>query len=739
MTSVLSSPPVPDVQILSPFPASSPTPAEIENRTDSNEADPSIFEALKSKERLFVLRVGGDMERLINERKGRVEIPTATSYQRLLVHRCSTYYRVIPESDSGSRSIWISFSLESRIPPKRISELVPVEQTKQPAIKIMSRSVQDRIRAQSQSRTGSVNGEDAESSDVEPSEAGSLGGRGGAPSRLKKALTLEQREAAYNEARSRIFMDFEEKAKEKENDMSASSSTFSLVSGSASTSGGGSSSAGDIDDSISTAPTESEFSGPVARDSKGERRNGSGTNSAGSSRSMLPPKHPSSSRNSRAPSPSITYASIYEPSPAPYDTSQVPQMQPPYGQQFMFPYSPPPPPGQGPGQGFMGPMPPYYPYSYPQPPQALPPQHHGMGSDPSGSGADPQSSGMFVPPHHPQQMVYVQYPWPPNPASGAPPPASHPGTPSHPHPHSSQQYQFAPATAPQYGYNVPAYFPSMGPPMHAPPQGQQPLQQPTHPVNMSPLPQSNDLGIRVMPPIPMNNDHTDPRGRKRGNSRTSGGSFSYAPAFGYPGPFGGPGPTSPIENGASPVGPRLNSAMRRTSGTSNGSRTPGDEASSVTSSTSSSSRTTSSQHPLPPRPDWAVGLKPNPTLHQTRPSARNGGPRNHTTSAPPVLLQPADFPPLGGGARAPPGPSGVWTSGAGKAREPVGGAHCGGGDGVVERTPSKGVGMGPKAPRLASASAPLLAPGGGSGEGGFVMQDLADGVSALALGGKEQS
>ncbi len=50
----------------------------------------------------------------------------------------------------------------SRSPSKRISELVPLEQTKQPAIKIMSRSVQDRIRAQSQSRTGSVNGEDAE-------------------------------------------------------------------------------------------------------------------------------------------------------------------------------------------------------------------------------------------------------------------------------------------------------------------------------------------------------------------------------------------------------------------------------------------------------------------------------------------------------------------------------------------------------------------------------------------------
>ncbi len=466
-------------------------------------------------------------------------------------------------------------------PAKRISELVPVEQTTQPAIKIMSRSVQDRIRALSQSRTGSVNGEDAESSDVEPSEAGSAGGRSGAPSRLKKTLTLEQREAAYNEARSRIFMDFEEKADEKENDMSASSSTFSLVSGSASTSGGGSSSAGDIEDSISTVPTESEFSGPVARDSKGERRNGSGSNSAGSSRSM-PHKHPTTSRNSRAPSPSVSYASIYEAAPvtAPYDASQVPPMQP-YAQQFIYPYSPPPPPGQGPGQGFMGPIS-YYQYSYPQPPQVLPSQHHGPSSDPSGSGADPQSSGLFIPPpHHPQQVVYMPYPWVPNPPTGAHS-ASHPGTPSLPPAHSSQ-YPFAPMSASQYGgYNVPpTYFSSMGP-MQPPPQGQQPLQQPTHP-GIAPLPQSHDLGIRVMPPTTMNNVHLDLRGRKRGNSRTNGGPLSCGPTFGYPGgPLCGSGTTSPIENGASPVGPRLNSMMRRTSGTSNGSRTPGDEASSVT-------------------------------------------------------------------------------------------------------------------------------------------------------------
>ena len=445
----------------------------------------------------------------------------------------------------------------------------------------MSRSAQDRIRAQSQSRTGSVNGEDAESSDVEPSEAGSVGGRSSAPIRSKKALTLEERAAAYNEARSRIFLDFETKTKEKDNDMSASSSTFSLVSGSASTSAGGSSSAGDMDDSISTAPTESEFSGPVARDSKSERRNESGANSAGSSRAMLPNKHPSSSRGSRASSPSLTYASIYDPgsNTVSYDASQAPPMQRPYPQQIIYHY-PPPPQEQGLGQGFVQPIP-YYSYGYPQPPP-LPP-HHASSSEPPGPTADPQTSGMFLPPaHHPQQMMYMAppYSWAPN-SPPVPPSTALSGTPSLPHPHQSQ-YSFVPPSTPQYGgYNIPPYYPPMGP-MHTPAQGQQPLPQPTHPVGMSPLLQGNDFGIRVMPPITMNNDHVDPRGRRRGNSRNGSGSFSHGPMFGCSfGVTGVTGGSSPIENNTSIVGPRLNNSMRRTSGTSNGSRTPGDEASSV--------------------------------------------------------------------------------------------------------------------------------------------------------------
>jgi len=96
------------------------------------------------------------------------------------------------------------------------------------------------------------------------------------------------------------------------------------------------------------------------------------------------------------------------------------------------------------------------------------------------------------------------------------------------------------------------------------------------------------------------------------------------------------------------------------------------------SSTSSSSQRTftssSSQHPLPARPDWAVGIKAQPTLHpahnrrhehvmnpRTMSPARNG---QRGQPAPPAL-QATDFPPLNPvspGERRPPPVVGVWTN-----------------------------------------------------------------------------
>lgn len=134
---------------------------------------------------------------------------------------------------------------------------MPAEESAQPAFKIMRRTAPGRGRQTSQ--PGSVTGDDADVSDLDPSETSSVTGGG------KRHLTIEEREAAYNEARSRIFMGFEPK---KEN--SANSSTLSLLSGSA-----GRSSAGEGDDAASSAATESEWSGPVTRDRRDSKRGGS--------------------------------------------------------------------------------------------------------------------------------------------------------------------------------------------------------------------------------------------------------------------------------------------------------------------------------------------------------------------------------------------------------------------------------------------------------------------------------
>lgn len=95
------------------------------------------------------------------------------------------------------------------------------------------------------------------------------------------------------------------------------------------------------------------------------------------------------------------------------------------------------------------------------------------------------------------------------------------------------------------------------------------------------------------------------------------------------------------------------------------------------SSSTTSSRTTytstSSKHPLPPRPDWAVGLKAEPVLHATRhhhdhnsANSRNMSPARlgmQNQHQPQPVLQPNDFPPLSSAAeRRTPTVAGAWTN-----------------------------------------------------------------------------
>ncbi|KAI0766634.1 hypothetical protein BD413DRAFT_569195 [Trametes elegans] len=555
------------------------------------EPDAQIVEALRSKDRIYVLKLGEQMEALIKDRRVRIELSPSTSYQRLLVHRCSAYYKLSPEADPVTKSIIVYCRSESRIPSRRICELVPAEQATQPTIQIMRRP-----RGRQYSQPGSTAGEDADTSDVDASEGGSIGSRSNtASAAAKRPKTIEEREAAYNEARSRIFMDFEEKEKEKEKDMSANSSTFSLVSGSGSTSGGRGSSIGDLDDSASSAPTESEWSGPVARDKRDVRKGaGSATSSSRSLRSSAPSFNngSNSSRNSRATSPSFTYPTLYDPAVPPvYEQTQYgPQMPPPAGYipHYGYPqYNPAPP-----GQPYVGPY--YYPpYNYPPPPT----QH----SDPGTPG------GVEYPPlNPPQQPAYPQYMWPNSPPPGqapvanqythqqpglnAPRPDALPSAHATPPTQNIPQYPpYAPAP-PVYGYGMP-YYPQPyqpGAPMGPPPA----LPGPAYPTGPIPESVSGSVGSPNgldMPNLSRtssrnSNGHGSMNGR-RGAARGRG-SWMHGPGGVSNGNYGYGSPPVHVMGGHETFGTRLGVNARRISGTSSssgsaGARTPADETSST--------------------------------------------------------------------------------------------------------------------------------------------------------------
>ena len=472
-------------------------------------------------------------------------------------------------------------------PELRICELVPPESSSQPAFKIMRRSPTGRHqRVKPHSSAGSVAGEDADLSDVEPSEAGSLGGRSNATGGSKKHMTIAEREAAYNEARSRIFHDFEEKEKAKDNQMSASSSSLSLNSASATSAYGDASSLGEVDGSVSSPTTESERSGPARR----EARRGN-SSSKGSIRGA--------SRNSRASSPSFAFPSLYEPAPTgqlydPNAPTGPSKNAPPYqGTQYYHPFVP---PSQPAGGVYMSPYPYYAPYPY----QAPPPEPHQTAADPS------RGMEQYPPPH---AMGYTGYVWPSHvqPPPGQTSPMSQPIAPSPHHTHPSTGPPMSPPpipaqqyyAQPQYPYPPhPGYYqPPPGPagqvmaPPPPPPSGMQnsmydsprtmtgpggPIHHsPTTPLQPYPNFSQNGRGNLGNGPIhqqqqqqarnpPRNNSGLPGNGSgKRGAPGGRAGAWSYGPGVGQGGYVASPGG---VMTGDA-VGPRLNN-RRQSSNTS---------------------------------------------------------------------------------------------------------------------------------------------------------------------------
>ncbi|KAJ7843561.1 hypothetical protein B0H14DRAFT_2585700 [Mycena olivaceomarginata] len=87
----------PSVTIMSPPPppSSNSSVTSLVHAPDApqqQDVDPQILEALSSKHRIYVLKLGELMEALINDRsqtRQRIDLSPATTYQRMLVHRCS--------------------------------------------------------------------------------------------------------------------------------------------------------------------------------------------------------------------------------------------------------------------------------------------------------------------------------------------------------------------------------------------------------------------------------------------------------------------------------------------------------------------------------------------------------------------------------------------------------------------------------------------------------------------------
>ncbi|KAJ7331031.1 hypothetical protein DFH08DRAFT_815111 [Mycena albidolilacea] len=136
---------------------------------DSPDVDPQIIEALSSKNRIYVLKLGELMEALISDHtraRQRIDLSPATTYQRMLVYRCSSFYGLSPEIDSVTKAISVVITEESRM------QALPLRR---------------RIRCRG------------------------LSGQRRSANTRKNRRTIEERMAAYSEARNRIFLDLEEK------------------------------------------------------------------------------------------------------------------------------------------------------------------------------------------------------------------------------------------------------------------------------------------------------------------------------------------------------------------------------------------------------------------------------------------------------------------------------------------------------------------------------------------------
>jgi hypothetical protein len=166
--------------------------------------DEKLLEALRSpRDRLFVVKIEQDFIDFIKDsRENELCLPNCNTFYRMLAHRLADYYLLGHVVDTTMTGVKITRTPYCRIPPP-VSQMVdPAKGTNTPPVELPARKIMRRDDGKSGTNTG-ANSQNASKTTSEM--GGSDGSNDGEGAKDKAALSREEREARYREARQRIF------------------------------------------------------------------------------------------------------------------------------------------------------------------------------------------------------------------------------------------------------------------------------------------------------------------------------------------------------------------------------------------------------------------------------------------------------------------------------------------------------------------------------------------------------
>ncbi|KAL5374263.1 hypothetical protein DPSP01_012092 [Paraphaeosphaeria sporulosa] len=166
--------------------------------------DEKLIEALQSpRDRLFVVKIEQDFIDFIKDsRENEYCLPNCNTFYRMLAHRLADYYLLGHVVDNTMTGVRITRTPYCRIPPPLSQMVDATKSTNTPPVDLPARKI---MRRGDDTRSGTNTGANSENPSKATSEVDGSDGDKDGNKKDKSALTREEREARYREARQRIF------------------------------------------------------------------------------------------------------------------------------------------------------------------------------------------------------------------------------------------------------------------------------------------------------------------------------------------------------------------------------------------------------------------------------------------------------------------------------------------------------------------------------------------------------